>query len=241
MKNTDVTVIGKGPSGLSASVFTARADLDTVVMNEGEPILRRNAHLENFLGFPAGVNSRLFVDMGEDQARRNGVDFEQGKAKAIEENGDGFMVKTDKGDHETSYVVVASWSDASYLNGFDIDMKQQGSKTYVETEDGRTSVDGLYVTGRLAGQPHQTIVNAGHGAKVGLSVIHDSEVPFYHDWVTPEGYFTGRGREVPPGCEEIDEEERMERERETTKLMREYFAEPHPDEPTMHPSVTEDG
>jgi hypothetical protein len=80
-------------------------------------------------------------------------------------------------------------------------------------------------------------VAAGHGAEVALTLIEDSEVPFYHDWVAPEGYFTGRGREVPPGCEEIDEAERRRRERESMQSMQEAFEEHHPEEPTMHPSV----
>lgn len=65
------------------------------------------------------------------------------------------------------------------------------------------------------------------------------KLPTYHDWVAPEGYFTERGREVPPGCEEIDEQERLRRERESMQLMQEAFDEHHPDEPTMHPSVAE--
>ena len=72
-----------------------------------------------------------------------------------------------------------------------------------------------------------------------VTLVDDSEVPYYHDWVAPEGYFTERGREVPPGCEEIDEAERRRRERESMELMAEAFAERHPDEPTMHPSVVE--
>ena len=80
------------------------------------------------------------------------------------------------------------------------------------------------------------------GATTALTLIDDSEVPFYHDWVAPEGYFTGRGREVPPGCEEIDEDERQRREEESMAVMQEYFAESHEGEPTMHPSVEqEDG
>jgi len=229
-------VVGAGPAGLSAAVFAARAGFETTVVEDGSSILRRNAHLENYLGFPAGVNSRLLLDMGREQAERSGAEFATGDVEAVEEDGDGFVIRTDGDDLSADYVVVASWADASVLDAFDLDTTQQGSKTFVETDDGRTGVDGLYVAGRLAGQPHQTVVNAGHGAKTALSMIHDSDVPFYHDWVAPEGYFTDRGRDVPPGCEEITEEERMERERESLELMRDYFEKPRSDEPTPHPS-----
>jgi hypothetical protein len=58
--------------------------------------------------------------------------------------------------------------------------------------------------------------------------------------VTPEGYFTGRGRECPPGCEEIDDAEREQREAEALDVLQERFAEPHPAEPNQHPSVREE-
>lgn len=234
--NPSTVVIGAGPAGLSAAVFAARVGFETTVVEDGSSILRRNAHLENFLGFPAGVNSRLLLDMGREQAKRSGAEFVDADVRDVERAGDGFIVRLDDGKHEADWVVVASWADASLFDSLDLETTQQGSKTYVETEDGRTGVEGLYVAGRIAGQPHQTIVNAGHGAKVALSMIHDSEVPFYHDWVAPEGYFTDRGRDVPPGCEEISEEERREREYESLEVMREYFEEPHPAEPTPHPS-----
>ena len=235
-ENPEAVIVGAGPAGLSAAVFAGRAGFETTVVEDGTSILRRNAHLENFLGFPAGVNSRLLLDMGRDQAERSGAEFINQNVEAVEEDGDGFVISTDEAVHEAEYIIVASWADASLFESFDLETTQQGSKTYVETEDGRTGVEGLYVAGRLAGQPHQTIVNAGHGANVALSMIHDSDVPFYHDWVAPEGYFTGRGRDVPPGCEEITEEERRRRERESLKVMREHFEETHPDEPTPHPS-----
>jgi hypothetical protein len=68
----------------------------------------------------------------------------------------------------------------------------------------------------------------------------DDDRPFYHDWVAPERYFTGRGRDVPPGCEEIGDAERERREAESLDVMSEYFAEPRADEPEMHPSVADD-
>ena len=234
----NLVVVGAGPAGLSAAVFAARAGFDTTVLEDGTSILRRNAHLENFLGFPAGVNSRLLLEMGRDQAERSGAELVESDVEAVERADEDarFVIHTDDGDHDADRVIVASWADASLLDTFDLDTTQQGSKTFIESDDGRTGAEGLYVAGRIAGQPHQTMVNAGHGAKAALSAIHDSEVPFYHDWVVPEGYFTDRGRDVPPGCEEISEEKRKQREKESLRVMREYFADAHPDEPTLHPS-----
>jgi hypothetical protein len=60
-----------------------------------------------------------------------------------------------------------------------------------------------------------------------------------NDWVAPEGYFTDRGRDLPPGCEEIGETERRQREADSLDVMRERFAEPHPDDQETHPSLQE--
>jgi thioredoxin reductase (NADPH) len=92
-------------------------------------------------------------------------------------------------------------------------------------------------SGRLAEKPHQAIVCAGHGAEVAVTVLEDDDRPFYHDWVAPDGYFTDRGRELPPGCEEIDDAERREREDKSLDLLGQRFAERHPDEQETHPSL----
>ena len=241
----DVCIVGAGPAGLTAGIFTARAGLNTLVLNIDEPILRRNAHLENVPGFPAGVNARRFLEMTRDQAARNGVDSDEGRVTAVERTEDGRLaVETaaDRAAVRADYVICTSWADTDYLDGLEaVGITKRGSKTYVDVEDdGSTPIDGLYAAGRIAGTHHQTVVAAGDGASVALHVVDDSEVPFYHDWVAPAGYFTGRGRDVPPGCEEIDDAERERREREARETMREYFAEPHPDEPTQHPSVADD-
>ncbi|WP_276257890.1 FAD-binding protein [Haloglomus litoreum] len=239
----DVVVVGGGVAGLTAAVFTARAGLETLVVDDGESILRRNAHLENVPGFPAGVNARLFLDLLAEQAGKSGAAFHEGRVTGLDPDDEAHAVRVEGSDGEqvltAPFVVAASWSDASYLEGTGVALLERGSKTYADTDDdcGRTAVDGLYAAGRLATKAHQTAVCAGHGAEVGLAVIEDSDTAFYHDWVAPEGYFTDRDREVPPGCEEIDEEEWNARAAAARERMREAFADPHPDDPTMHPSV----
>ena len=66
-------VVGGGcVAGRSAPVFTARHGLDTVVLDAGELILRRNAHVENVPGFPAGVNGQQLFDLLDEQAEQAG-------------------------------------------------------------------------------------------------------------------------------------------------------------------------
>jgi len=232
-----VAVVGGGPAGLTAAIYTARAGLQTTVYDAGEPILARNAHLENVPGFPAGVNARTFLENTREQADRAGVEFVDAHVEHVERDNDGrFVVDTDAGASGTAdFVVAASWPDSSYLEAFELERIDRGSKTMLSTDEfARTDVEGLYAAGRLARQYHQAVVAAGHGATAGLTVVDDSDVAYYHDWVAPDGYFTGRGRELPPGCEEIEETERRERERESLSALR---ALSPADSPTQHPSV----
>ncbi|ADB59784.1 FAD-dependent pyridine nucleotide-disulphide oxidoreductase [Haloterrigena turkmenica DSM 5511] len=243
----DLCIVGGGVAGLAASIFTARAGLDTLVIDGGESILARNASLENYPGFPDGVDARRYLQLSREQARNAGAEFELGRVTHAEpvtegELENGFVLETEGGDPlETRRIVAASWPNSDYLEPLDVGRMQRGNKHFVSVDEGgRTAVDGVYAAGRIADEPHQAVVAAGHGAKVALAVIYDADVAFYQDWVTPEGYFTGRDRDVPPGCEEIDDEERLERDERARETMREAFAEPLDEQPTMHPSVDRD-
>ncbi|RLM52528.1 FAD-binding protein [Halorubrum sp. Atlit-28R] len=257
----DVVVVGGGVAGLTAAVFTARQGLDTLVVDPGESILRRNAHLENFPGFPLGINPRQLLDRLDEQAAGAGADRFDGRVTRVATIGavddaaaddpaanarpdaaaDGarFVVETDGADPvRTRYVVAATKNEVGYLEGVDGAGIVDRGKAYVDVDErGRTGVDGLYAAGRLAEKPHQAAVCAGHGAEVAVTLLEDDDAPFYHDWVAPEGYFTDRGRDVPPGCEEIDADERRAREAAALDAARERSVEPHPDPQETHPSL----
>lgn len=244
----DVVVIGGGVAGLSAAAFLARADLDTLVLDAGGSILRRNAHLENVPGFPAGIDARLFLDLLSEQADRAGCRRAEATVTRLTRTDDAdrkpFAVETTAGDrYSARFVVAATKNTVDYLADLPgVELLDQGKSFVATDERGRTGVPGLYAAGRLAGKPHQAAVSAGHGAEVGVTLLEDDDSPFYHDWVAPEGYFTDRGRPVPPGCEEIDAAEREARDAESRALLRERLAEPHPAEQETHPSlVDEDG
>ncbi|ACM56144.1 FAD-dependent oxidoreductase [Halorubrum lacusprofundi] len=261
----DVVVVGGGVAGLSTAVFTARQGLDTLVIDDGGSLLRRNAHLENFPGFPLGVDARRLLDLLAEQAATAGADRFDGRATRVAAVGEGesvetggdeavddarFVVEVDGDDADdpsdpsdptrTRHVVAATKNEVGYLEGVEgVGILDRG-KSYVDTDErGRTGVDGLYAAGRLAEKPHQAAVCAGHGAEVGVTILEEDERGFYHDWVAPEGYFTDRGRQVPPGCEEIDAAERREREEASREAIRERFAAPHPDPQETHPSLEE--
>ena len=266
--DADVLVVGGGPAGLAAATFTARAGLDTLVVDRGDSILRRNAHLENYPGFPAGIDARLLLSLMGEGAERAGA--ERLRAEVVElavadEAGamgeadaaatatgsggrpgigvaSGFVAETATGERfRTRFAICASKNEAGYLAGIDGVALIEEGKTFVETDRrGRTGAPGLYAAGRLAGKPHQAVVATGHGAEVAVTLLEDADLPFYHDWVAPERYFTGRGRDVPPGCEEIDDAERERRAEEAGRFMADRLADHDPEPPVQHPSVADE-
>jgi thioredoxin reductase (NADPH) len=240
--DADVCVVGAGPAGLTCAIFTARAGLDTVVVDGGPSILERNAHLENVPGFPGGVDARRFLGGTREQARDAGARIVDDRVEGVTRAAaDGRLVAT-TADRTivADSLVAASWKDCAYLDSLDVETTDRGTKTFLETHgDGRTSAESIYAAGRIAGQRHQTVIAAGHGADVGITVAHDAGVPFYHDWVTPDGYFSERDREVPPGCEEIDDVERREREAAGRERQR-GLLDDEPTPPRTHPSLRDE-
>ena len=198
-----VVVVGGGVAGLSASTFTARAGLETLVLDSGESVPRRNAHLENFPGFPAGVNARLLLDTLGGQTETAGADRETATVTAVETDGNGFTVET------ATAITPSTWSPrrrtrpatstgspdcVRLLEGLPLPVDGVGvidrGKAFVDVDErGRTGVDGLYATGRLAEKPYRAIVCASHGAEVAVTLLEDDDRPFYYDWVAPDGYF----------------------------------------------------
>jgi len=118
MTDHDVAVVGGGPAGTSAAIFTARYGLDTVVFDRGRSSLARCAVLENYLGFPGGVDVGTFYDLAHDHVEWAGAGVIDDLVERVEEceDGEGFCIRPQEGEPVTAErVVAATRYDGTYL------------------------------------------------------------------------------------------------------------------------------
>jgi thioredoxin reductase (NADPH) len=79
----DVIIIGKGPAGISAALYTVRAGLKTLVIAKDRGALEKADRIENYFGVAGAISGRELLDNGEAQARRLGVNFSEDEAVSI--------------------------------------------------------------------------------------------------------------------------------------------------------------
>jgi hypothetical protein len=217
----DVVIVGGGPAGSSATVFAARYGLDVVVFDRGNSALQRCAVLENYLGFPGGVDVDAFHDLMHAHVAAVGARRVPERVDAVErldpteaadrEADARFRVRTQDGTTvRTRDVVAAAWYDGSYLRPLDDDgelfaehehhgeSKERFDAEYADA-DGRTPIEGLYVASPAGARSAQAIVAAGNGAHVARSLLADRRrergysggVAPEYDWVRQDGEFSG--------------------------------------------------
>jgi thioredoxin reductase (NADPH) len=108
----DVVIIGAGPAGLAAAIYTGRARLDAVVLEKGLPggqILITD-WVENYPGFPDGIAPFDLIETFRKQVLKFGAVIVSDGAKSIRPDGDGpdWIVQTAKTEYATRAVIVAT-------------------------------------------------------------------------------------------------------------------------------------
>jgi thioredoxin reductase (NADPH) len=107
----NVVIVGSGPAGYTAALYTARANLNPLVV-EGFAwggLLQQTTDVENFPGFPQGIMGPELMQQMRDQAERFGARLETDEATAVELSTDGGLHKVYLGDdvYLTRSVILA--------------------------------------------------------------------------------------------------------------------------------------
>jgi len=106
----NVIIIGSGPAGLTAAIYTARSNLEPLVItgNELGGQIATTTDVENFPGFPAGVTGPELYALMQQQAERFGARLEIDEVTEVQLQQRPFRVKTHGGEFEAKALILAT-------------------------------------------------------------------------------------------------------------------------------------
>jgi len=113
----NVIIIGSGCAGLTAAIYSARANLKPLVLDGHEPggQLSLTTHVENFPGFPDGIMGPELIENMRKQAARFGAEFKAGTVTEVDLSSRPFKVKAGNDTYETRSLIVAAGASARLL------------------------------------------------------------------------------------------------------------------------------
>jgi len=113
----DTVILGSGCAGLTAAIYAARANLKPLVIEGHEPggQLSITTLVENFPGWPEGIQGPELIDNMKKQAARFGAEFQMAQVTGADLHAHPFLLKTSHGDIHTRSVIIASGASARWL------------------------------------------------------------------------------------------------------------------------------
>jgi thioredoxin reductase (NADPH) len=118
MERTKCLILGGGPAGFTAAIYASRANLSPIVYEGIQPggQLTTTTIVENFPGFPGGVDANTLMDNMRQQAISFGADVRQGTATAVDLSHRPFQVTIDAQTQiEADSLIIATGAQARYL------------------------------------------------------------------------------------------------------------------------------
>ncbi len=111
--NHDLIIIGAGPAALTAAIYTTREDIDTLLFERGVigGLAAVTDLIDNYPGFPQGIEGLKLADSLREQAERFGAVIELGEVTAIHDEGAVKRLETTSGDMRARAVLIATGSD----------------------------------------------------------------------------------------------------------------------------------
>ena len=107
----DVIIIGAGPAGITAGLYTQRGNLKTLIIHNGKTSLENANKIENYYGFENGITGKELYFQGIRQAQNIGIDVKNEEVIKIEMIEKSFKVKTTKNEYRNKDVAVIGNGD----------------------------------------------------------------------------------------------------------------------------------
>jgi thioredoxin reductase (NADPH) len=123
----DVVIIGSGCAGLTAAIYSARANLKPLVIRgiEAGGQLTLTTLVENFPGFPKGVQGPELIELMQKQASVFGAEYKDGHVTRVDLSRRPFVLEAEGETIETRTLIIASGASARLL-GLDSERKLLG-------------------------------------------------------------------------------------------------------------------
>lgn len=102
-----VIIVGSGPAGISAALYTRRANIQTTVISNNLGALLKTDKIENYYGFADAISGAELYKNGIEGAKRLGVEFIDGEAVSLSYDGK-FTVKTSDNSYTADGVILAT-------------------------------------------------------------------------------------------------------------------------------------
>jgi thioredoxin reductase (NADPH) len=118
MEHHECLIIGSGPAGYTAAIYAARADLKPVMYLGMQPggQLTTTTEVENYPGYPEGIDGPAMMEDLKKQAERFGTDTRWGMITEVDTSARPFKVKADDGKEMlTDTLIIATGATAKYL------------------------------------------------------------------------------------------------------------------------------
>ncbi|MCX7921142.1 MAG: NAD(P)/FAD-dependent oxidoreductase [Clostridia bacterium] len=131
----DVIIIGKGPAGISAALYTARANLKTLIIGRDDSVLRKAEKIENYYGFSDVISGEFLLREGEQQALRVGAQIVDDEVVTIEKK-DFFEVVTSEERFIAKAVLVATGQPQKKVRVENLESFEGRGVSYCTTCDG---------------------------------------------------------------------------------------------------------
>jgi thioredoxin reductase len=180
----DVLIVGGGPAGLSAGLFTAKNGLETVAFDTDDTWMHA-AHLFNYLGIRS-ISGDEFLEVARGQVADRGADIRYDEeVTGVTQTDGGFTVTTTDDEYDADYVVLATGADRDLAD--DIGCAFTDEETVAVDVTMETSVEDVYATGAMVrAEEWQAIISAGDGAAAALNILSKKKGDHFHDFDTPD-------------------------------------------------------
>ena len=103
----DVIIIGSGPAGISAALYTQRGGLKTLIISKGSSSLEKAHKIQNYYGLVEEISGKELYKIGIEQAKRIGVEIIEDEVVQIS-NEKNFKVTTINAEYDATNVILAT-------------------------------------------------------------------------------------------------------------------------------------